>query len=100
MAGGAAAEGERGGRQATATAAGPLRGTRGFQQQRGVAVTAPALSAQRGVLRDVLVILDLQNGIRFSGQYQMAKVVLVALEQVFHALMKLPYLSDECSTLY
>ena len=55
-------------------------GGRGFQ--RGVAVTAPALSAQRGVLRELLVTMDLQNGIRFGAQAQTAKVFLVALDQI------------------
>ena len=45
-------------------------------------VTAPALSAQRGVLRDLLQVLDLQQGIRFGGQLRTARVFIAALEQL------------------
>lgn len=66
------------GSQAAGSAGG---GTRGFSQQRG-AVTAPALSSLRGVLREILAALDLQQGIRYGGQLQSARVFIVALEQL------------------
>ena len=49
-------------------------------------MTAPTLSSLRGVLRDILVALDLQQGIRYGGQCQTAKVFIVSLEQTLAQL--------------
>ena len=58
----------------------------GFMQSRGKAITAPALSAQKGVLRELLTITDLQSGIRYGAQLQTAKVLVVAIEALLAQL--------------
>ena len=78
-----------GGRGVVDSSAARGRG-RGFNQQRGAAVTAPALSTQRGVLRELLETMDLQQGIRFGTQCQSAKVLIVALDNVLAQLTTQP----------
>jgi hypothetical protein len=63
---------------------------RGFKQRYGAAVTAPALSAQRGVLREILLAMDLQQGIRFGSQCQTAKVFILTLNQILAQLTRRP----------
>ena len=63
------------------------RGARGFKEKT-TAVTAPALSSLKGVLREILVALDLQQGIRYGGQLQSARVFVLALEQLFAQLSR------------
>lgn len=44
--------------------------------------SSPALGAFTGVMRDLLVTMDLHHGIRYGAQLQTAKVFLVALGQL------------------
>ena len=66
------------------------RGGRGFSEQRGAAITAPALSDKRGVVRELLAVMDLQHGIRYGSQLQTAKVFVVAVEQLLAQLGEAP----------
>ena len=72
----------RGGRQwgGVGTSGGAGRRARGFRARR--TDSAPALSSFSGVLRELLVTMELQNGIRYGAQLQTAKVFVVALEQL------------------
>ena len=75
---------------ASARAAAGAGSTRGFASQRAAAsssraaaaaAAAPALCALTGVSRELLELLDLRKGLRYSAQLQAAKVFCVVLEQ-------------------
>jgi len=58
-------------------------GTRGRAQ---AYAHAPALGTMRGISRELLRVIDLQNGLRYRAQLQSAKVFSAALEQLLRQL--------------
>ena len=55
----------------------------GFGARRGAAAaTGPALGSLRGLSRELLIALDLQNGLRYAAQLQSAKLFCANLEEL------------------